>query len=457
MGKGGEMRSILNKTVLCSLLAVASNVLHAQFNTGEEYNLVNYAGEASRNPVAELNSQLRSGEKTLNYSGERGFLDSLLTALDIDPSSQLFVFSPTSLQHKLISPARPRALYFNDETYIGYVQNSEIIEVTTLDEEKGIVFYTFDNAPRESRHFERAMQSCLVCHDTQGTMGGGIPMLMALSSVYSKRNTPLANYSGIGNITDESPIEDRWGGWYVTGRHGLQSHLGNILLEDSSQLENLDDYRIWNLETLDGTGYMDASHYPRDTSDIVALMVLEHQLTVQNQVSYVRHKAPAVLMRRGLEEDLDANSWDELSSEAQKALTSMLTQLVKSLIFEDAAVINSRLSGSKEFVANFEKRGPMDEKGRSLRELQADETLFKYPVSYLVYSDDLNSLPIYAKEFVYSKLDAYLRGNNVGAGNPLFQESERTAALEILLESSPEFHKYVMRHNLGKNTLTTWN
>ena len=437
-------------------LIIASTYSLAQFNPGEEYNLVDYAADAGRNPVAELNARLLRGEETLVYEGERGYLDSLLEALDIDPESQLLVFSPTSLQHKLISPDRPRALYFNDDTYIGYVQNSDIIEVTTLDEEKGIVFYTFDNAPRDSRYFERATQTCLVCHDTQGTMGGGIPMLMALSSVYSKRNTPLANYSGIGNITDESPVEDRWGGWYVTGRHGLQAHLGNMLLEKEGDLKNLDDFRVWNLETLAGTGYMDPAPYPRDTSDIVALMVLEHQLTVQNQISYVRHKAPAVLMRRGLEEDINAESWTELSERAQQSLGRMLDQLVKTLVFQDAAVIGSRLSGSEEFVVNFENRGPEDKKGRTLRKLKVDKTLFQYPVSYLLYSDDLNALPGYVKDYIYAKLIEYLREEGDLPGNSNFSESDRIEALQILLETSPEFRGYVLSHNGKSKAVSTW-
>lgn len=437
-------------------LLITCELVSAQFSAGEEYNLVDYAGDASLNPVAKLNDNLVRGDVVLEYRDQRGYLDSLLDALNIDPSSQLLVFSPTSLQHKLISPEKPRALYFNDDTYIGYVQNSEIIEVTTLDEEKGIVFYTFDNAPKESRYFERAMQTCLVCHDTQGTMGGGIPMLMALSSVYSKRNTPLANFSGIGNITDESPIEDRWGGWYVTGRHGLQAHLGNVLLEKESDLKDLNDYRVWNLDTLAGTGYLDSAPYPRDTSDIVALMVLEHQLTVQNQISYVRHKAPSVLMRRGLDDDVDANGWNELSSEARKSLTRMLTKLVETLVFHDAAIIGSKLSGSKEFADGFKDRGPVDSKGRTLRDLRGEKTLFQYPVSYLIYSEDLNSLPQYVKDFIYSKLDAYLRGSDKLPGNSLFQETDRTAAFEILLETSPEYRNHVLNQNMSRNAVSTW-
>jgi hypothetical protein len=348
----------------------------------------------------------------------------------------LLVFSPTSLQYKLISPATPRALYFNDSTYIGFVLNSTIVEVTTIDDDKGIVFYTFDNAPQNSRYFERANQSCLVCHDTQGTLGGGVPVLLALSAPYSKANLPLVDSI---NINDQSPVEDRWGGWYVTGRHGLQAHLGNIMLESRDDLGQLDDYRIWNLDTMAGTGFMDPSPYPRDTSDIVALMILEHQLTVQNQISYIKFKAPTVMKRQGLQDDIGATSWAELSIAAQETLTDMLDELVEPMVFLDAANIASQLTGLQEFTDSFQSRGPRDANGRSLRELNLNGALFKYPLSYLIYSDDFNSLPAYAKDYLYQKLSAYLKGDEELVGISAYSGADRKAALEILRATKSDF------------------
>lgn len=304
---------------------VTARLAYAQFSVGDEYLSVNYAEKAVANPVAKLQADLNAGTTQLVYADNgRGHLDSLLAALNINPASQMLVFSPTSLQHKLISPQTPRALYFNDTTYIGFVQNSHIVEVTTIDSDKGIVFYTFDNSPTQSKGFERSNQTCLVCHDTQGTMGGGVPMLMTLSSVYSERNVPIKNFSGIGNVEDQTPIAERWGGWYVTGSHGLQPHLGNMMLKEVKHLDRLDDFRIWNLETLAGSGYLDPSPYPADTSDIVALMILEHQVTVQNQITYTRFKAPAVMKRRGIDGVEPGKAWAEIPIAAQTALTSML-------------------------------------------------------------------------------------------------------------------------------------
>jgi hypothetical protein len=418
---------------------VISGAVLAQFTASDEYALIGYEGEARDNPVAELQKQLLSGEVKLEFKEERGYFDALISRLGLNPDSQTLVFSPTSLQHKLISPETPRALYFTDNVYLGFVQNSTIVEVATIDDRFGVVFYAFDNQPETDRFFERTNQNCLVCHDTQGTMGGGVPMLMALSSVYSARNVPMQNFSGIGNVGDTTPIEDRWGGWYVTGRHGLQAHLGNILLESPDHLKTLDDFRIWNVESLKDAGYLDTDPYLRATSDIVALMVLEHQINVQNQVTYVKFKAPAVLKRRGLEEAVNANTWSELPAPAQKTLTRMLDRLVSQLVYMDAADSMSRLSGTQDFVEAFQARGPFDGQGRSLRELELSKRLFRYPLSYLVYTDDFNTLPGYAKDYVFHRLDSYLSGEVELEGRSQYSQEDRRMALEILTQTHQDF------------------
>ena len=215
--------------------ACASAIAEPLFVASGEYARIGYDNEAGDNPVARTQEALQSGELHLNYGQERGYFDALLDALDIDPDSQMLVFSPTSLQKSLISRKTPRALFYNDDTYVGLVQNSHIVEVATIDEKLGIVFYTFDNTQGTTKYFQRANQTCLVCHDSHGTSGSGVPMLRALSVVYSAAGIPLETVSGNGNVGDQTPLRDRWGGWYVTGRHGVQPHLGNMTLDDRDE------------------------------------------------------------------------------------------------------------------------------------------------------------------------------------------------------------------------------
>jgi hypothetical protein len=175
----------------------------------------------------------------------------------------------------------------------------------------------------------------------------------------------------------------------------------------------------------------------------VALMVLEHQITVQNQITYIKFKASAVLKRRGLEDAAAATSWDALPAVAQQTLVPMMDKLVERLVLLDAADIASKISGSQAFVDRFMARGPKDDSGRSLRDLDLDKRLFRYPLSYLIYTEGFAAMPAYAKDYVYRRLAAYLGGEELFAGKSQYSLRDRRAALEILAATQPEFLPYL--------------
>jgi hypothetical protein len=124
--------------------------LYAQQLSGEEYLQTGYNGDALDNPIAGLAARLESGELMLEWRAPRGYFDSFLEALGIDPDSQVLVFSKTSLQYQKISWQKPRGIYFNDSTWIGFVLDSDIVEITTMDDKLGPVFYVFNNTYGQS-------------------------------------------------------------------------------------------------------------------------------------------------------------------------------------------------------------------------------------------------------------------------------------------------------------------
>jgi len=325
-------------------------------------------------------------------------------------------------------------VYFSEDTYIGWVQNSTLVEIATLDSKLGLVFYLFNNRPDPAQYVVRESQRCLVCHDSNGTMGGGVPLLLAHSSVYSLNYDNLLNVTGDYNTSDTTPVQDRWGGWYVSGEHGDQPHLGNLLLPDKADLVRLDAFRRGNLRTLADQDLFDTSPYLAATSDIVALMVMEHQLTVQNQLTYVKFKAPAVLERVGHGEARNAMTWDALPERARLALTHMLDNLVDDLLLVDAAQFEDEIHGSPEFVAWFQAQGPSDDQGRSLRDLDLKRNLFAWPLSYLVYSPAMANLPGYARDYVFRQITAKLSNPRLSSRQWTRQWSarQRQTALAIL-------------------------
>lgn len=426
------------------VLLLLSYSVTAQQNYNNEYELVGYAERPAHNPIARLEERIANGETVLEWKGHHGYLEDLLEELGIVPASQMLVFSKTSLQHQLISGKTPRSLYFADDIYIGWVQNSEIIEVTAMDDKLGAVFYVFHNSRNEpEERIEHVTQSCLVCHDSYGMMGGGVPQLMSLSSVYSVDGLNLNESMHEGNVTDATPVKDRWGGWYVTGRHGEQEHLGNIQLQGKFELASLEDARRGNIDTLHELGILDPDPYLTPTSDIVALLVLEHQLTVQNQITYVKFKAPAVLDRIGHGEAVSAMTWNELPENAQRALERMLDNMVNYLFFVDSAQLEDKVAGLPEYDNWFEAQGVRDEQGRSLRDLNLETTLLDYPLSYLVYSSQFNTLPPYALDYVYQQLANVLNGHNTDERFAHITRQDKQVIREILLATKPDIAAYL--------------
>ena len=411
---------------------VASTQTALRYDT--DYPTIGYSGVARNNAVARLQQRLESGAVKLEFEGARGYLDSLLAALGIDPSSQMLVYSKTSLQFQLIDAHRPRAVYFNDDTYVAWVQGSDILELATMDSSLGPVFYTLANRKDATRGFDREILRCLGCHDKFALSGGGVPLFSVLSSLVTVSGESLSGKVAI-EVTDRTPIEERWAGWYVTGQHGDQTHLGNIQAHGPREIASL--ARRGNLDTLQGL--FDTRPYLTDKSDIVALLVLEHQTTVQNLITRLNFKARSFVAKELKTDREPAGVWEALSPKTQSILTRMMEPLVQSLLFSNAAPITSPIAGSAGFERWFEAQGPRDAKGRSLRQLDLHGRLLKYPLSYLVYSEAFDALPHYVRSYLYRRLDDVLSGRDRSEAYSHLSAQDRQALREILIATKPAF------------------
>ncbi len=194
-----------------------------------DYPVVDYSKRATRNRIWRLQQRLASGSQALAWEPKGGYVRALLAALEIETDSQVVVFSKTSLQTDLISEQTPRAIYFNDDTYVGYIPGSRHVELISVDAELGPVFYALENVRERGGAMTRYGGACLICHDTFSMSGGGVPRILALSVPVEHRSDGRQVGENI-EVDDATPIEQRWGGWYVTGQHGKQAHLGNLPL-----------------------------------------------------------------------------------------------------------------------------------------------------------------------------------------------------------------------------------
>jgi hypothetical protein len=414
-----------------------------------EYPAIPYAQMPRDNAIARLQARLDRGEVKLAFRPPRGYLDSILAALGIDRSSQTLVYSKTSLQTGDISAATPRAIYFDDDTYVAWVQGGNI-EIGTMDSRLGQVFYTISNQPVRQVRFDRQIMDCLSCHDTYELSGGGVPRFLLMSTYVDTQGNQLTHEGQILTF-DDTPLKFRWSGWYVTGQSGNQVHLGNVLVHDVQQLVHLDQVRRGNLDTLQGL--FDTRPYLTDKSDIVALLVLQHQVDVENLITRVSFEVRTALAK--------VAAPSELSEKARAALKPYLDSLVSAMLFVDATRFTSPISGNSGFTAWFESRGPRDREGRSLRDFDLKTRLFKYPLSYLIYTPAFDALPSYAKDYLYGRFADYLtdsgtitytdaregqeadEGSSESSRPPPLSADDRKAILAILAQTKPDFGRFL--------------
>lgn len=360
------MKNVVLLLLLCSAsLTALAQVDVRQVNAARydaDYPTLGYSNQASHNAFARLQQRLDKGELQLKWRPDRGYLDDLLAALNIDKSSQVLVYSKTSLQIDGITSATPRAVYFNDQAYVGFVQGMPLMELAALDDELGMVFYTLVNRLPGAPRIDREASRCLTCHDTYSMLGGGVPRVMVLSAVVDSDYSPGTRETS-EESNDQTPLRERWGGWFVSGQTGSQLHLGNLPISGEAKLSALSDAQRTNLQNLDAL--LDTKPYISNKSDVVALMVLEHQTVVQNLMTRASIKLRTALPR--LEGGRMPQSTETLSVRGLTALQSLLEPLLRQMLFVDAVQFVQPIRGSAGFEQAFEARGLHDAQGRSLR------------------------------------------------------------------------------------------
>jgi hypothetical protein len=413
-------------------LSVATTAAAAPFEYDQDP--INYSTGPVNDPIAVLQRRIERGEVKLSYDPRVGYLKSLLEELKIPVSSQVLVFSKTSFQRNRISPKTPRALYFNDDVYVGYCVGGDVLEISSTDPTQGAIFYTVAQKPGHDARFLRQTHACLQCHDSS-SLTGGVPGHIVRSVFTDATGQPLLS-AGTFRTTQESPLKERWGGWYVTGTHGKQVHLGNGFLEDEEHPEKFDATAGGNVTSL--ADRFDASSYLSGHSDIVALMVLEHQTQMHNLITKANY-----LTRIAMRDQAEMNKAlgepaDRTSDSTRSRIKHAAEPLVKYMLFADEAKLTDRIEGTSTFAADFQSRGAKDAKGRSLRDLDLSTRLFKHPCSYLIYSDSFNELPDILKQQIYARLWAILSGEDKGKEFAHLTAADRKAILEILRETKSD-------------------
>jgi hypothetical protein len=417
-------------TVASLLAACVSAPLAAQ----DDYERppISYSDTAPDNRIESLQRRLDSGAVRLAFDAKTGYLRSVLAELSVPPSSQTLVFSKTSLQQHRIAPRNPRALYFNDDVYVGYVRTGNVLEVSVADPALGTVFYSLEQTAVERPRFVRHTDDCLICHG--GSQTRGVPGHI-IRSVYPDRSGQPIFSAGSHRVDHTTPFKHRWGGWYVTGSHGSDTHLGNITFASRPEGDVAEDTS--GLNVTDVGDRFRADGYLSSASDLVALLVLTHQTHAHNVITRASFDARTALYReaalnRELKEPA-GNRWPSTDTILDGAAAS----LVECFLFCDEAALKAPVKGTTDYAREFMDVGPKDGQGRSLRTLDLRTRLFRHPCSFLVSTASFDALPEELLRNFWRRMDLVLSGGDRTGKFGHLSADDQAAIREILIATKP--------------------
>jgi hypothetical protein len=381
---------VLSSTVAVTL---AQQRRSGAFDQSINHPAIKYLTADTDTVVDRMNAKLRDGSAKLVYDARTGYLKSVLDLLNVPVESQVMVYTQTSLQAPHIKMNNPRAIYFNDTVSVGYIRGAGLIEVVAQDPTMGSIFYTVREEPAQQATFGRDQQ-CLRCHLSWDTLG--VPGMSVLTTFPRRSESDYAN----GGFVDHfKPIEERWGGWYVTGKKLPPRHMGNYPLIIPKGVTTTPPARV-SLE-----GQFDLDGYLTPYSDIVALMVLEHQATFANLVTRA--------------------TWETKLGETLR-IAEAADALADYMLFVDEAKIPAGgIEGSSGFAEKFSARG-------KLYQLDLKTRLQKYPLSYMIYSPAFQNMPAAPKNLVMEKINRVLAGEITDAKYAHLTPELRSAIREIL-------------------------
>jgi hypothetical protein len=420
------MRPIIFLAVVAALFAGVATT-SAQLGNSSFLRLddpaIGYTTRQSVDIVADLNKRIQEGKLQLKFDGDKGYLRAVLDALNIPVESQVVAFSKTAAQVGLIHPQSPHTIFFNDTMAVGFVRGG-FIELAAQDPQQGAIFYDLAQEKTDKPSMVR-QDWCLGCHYTNVTMG--IPGFLTRSMPTQADGNTLAYLdSRIANSTIDhrSPFAERWGGWYVTGEADAFTHMGNLFVTSDSKSIVTD--KPLALDTL--VGKFDTNAYLSPYSDIAALLVFNHQIQMMNLLTRIGWETRVAV----------ADKREDQGS----LIAAAANEVVDYMLFVDEAPLPGKVKGTSGFAEKFAAEGPVDAKGRSLRQLDLDGRLMRYPCSYMIYTAAFDGLPTEAREAIYRRMWQVLSGQEKGQKYARLSLSDRQSVVEILRDTKKGLPAY---------------
>ena len=398
--KPGRLIAVCAAVVVGTGIWASGQTLEKWHGVLDEHPLIQYAARPTTDRIAALSREIADGTTPLVPDPKTGYLMPLLHALGISVQTQILVFSKTGVQAAFTGPQNPRALYFDPSVVVGYIPGAPIVEIAALDPQQGTQFYTIDQGMPKP-HI-RHLTSCLSCHVSSSTLD--IPGFIARSNMVGDDGNVLS-VAGTHDVDHRTTHPDRWGGYYVTSEavvpYNQRAHDGNITFERDGVTSN---QVFINWESMPP----DSLRYPSDKSDIVALLIFDHQMHAANLLTRL--------------------NWD---ARIGADTTAIVRELADYLLFVGEQPPTVDLLALPGFAQSFAAQFPKDHRGRSLGELDLHTRLMRYPCSYMIYSPAFDALPSAIKHAVYERM------REVAAAT--LTPADHSAVLDILSDTKADF------------------
>jgi hypothetical protein len=408
--------AVIVAAVVCASVTAMGQLAEHPTIGATKHPAIDYDKQPTHDLVAELKQRVEAGTANVPFEATTGYLRPVLDALHVPIESQMLVISKTGIQALYTEPANPRAIYFNDAVTVGYIRGAPLLEIAVEDPRQGVVFYTIDQKPQDRPLVDRR-SGCFTCHTAFSTLS--VPGLLMRSVLVSREGLSGASL-GRDDPDDRTPFRQRWGGWYVTGTHGDMRHMGNVILNRGETRDTAVSDRTLNRTSLDDV--FDAKGYLSPHSDIVALMVFQHQVRMTNLITRVGWDARIAAHEHRL--DL-----------TNGPMRDAIAELVDYLLFVEEAPLTATVKGTSGFAEKFAAQGPRDRHGRSLRQLDLEHRLMRYPCSYMIYSAAFAALPAEVRQAIYTRISDVLSGRDTNPKYARLTDTDRRAVIDILRDT----------------------
>ena len=396
----------------------------------------NYFSAELKDPLSLLLARIEAGEVKLDELTGKPLVDRLLKELEIPVSSQTLVFTQTSLQRKMVNPGNPRAMYFNEDIYLGWMPGGRV-EVASVDPDVGMVFYFQRELGKSSGPLFSREKRCLGCH--AGSATNFLPGLLGRSVFPDQNGRSVKGISSFARVSHSVDFRERWGGWYVTGQqHGSLKHMANAIATRGNRGVELDREAGGRVQ-FDLSSFFPSQAHLNGGSDLLAMLAHDHQISAHYYINEAQYKVRQALHDNQKDPNSGREALADLKSSSRLEAADGVRHLLHYLTFADEAPMSGEpVAGGDDYLKTFQANRRETANGRSLKDLDMTDRLLKYRVSWMIYSKAFDGMPLAARQEVYHQLHTILTAPTAPEGYEHLEPEEKKALYDILRETKPE-------------------